>query len=393
MYRYCNRHGLTVITATAIVVGCHQWSKNCYHKHRDIVDTQCPSELSALDEQQHGQTVGYQLMKMAYMTNRKYNIDFIYNWMDTKFVRVRSPSSYKKIVLGSIGTGIIVNFHNTPLIVTNEHVTDGHHIVYVKCNHELVNETRVGLVVYRNPELDLALIYVSSLRIGPMVGGCTMESVTELEFGDEVISLGFGQNDPNVINMGYGHVVCTDSLTPPPDPDPVDVNRNSRYVKHTAGQYPGFSGGPTVNLSGKLVAVNSVGNLTNDFKYSIHASNLIENFVGNGPEFHTQQIARREREHSLRLGLTLQWCPYYGLNGVMVYEKFCLTQGNQNLNRLDIIVEINGQQIRSLDHFMYEISRFPDNNNIPVLIHNDRHYSGIHYPDIIRAQQLNLKWI
>ncbi|XP_054157174.1 uncharacterized protein LOC128955526 [Oppia nitens] len=388
MYRYCNKHGLTVITA-AVIVGCHQLWQNSCHKHRDIVGTQYPNELSALDDQQqqqYGQTVGYQLMKMAHMTNEKYSIDVINNWMDTKFVRVRSPN-YRHVMFGDIGTGIIIDFYNIPLIVTNEHVTRGHQFVHIKCNHESENEWPIGLVVYKNPELDLALIYAPSLQIGPMVSGCTIESDSGLEFGDELITLGFPQYEP-IVNIGYGYVVCTDSLVPLSDP--VAMVPDCKYVKHTAAKYAGFSGGPTVNLSGKLVAVNCLGSMTNLYKHSILAINLIENFVVNGNEFFRQQIARREREHSLRLGLTLQWSPNYG---VMVYEMFCLTQGNQNLNRLDVILEINEQNIISLDHFMYEISRFPDNNNIPVLIHNYRQFSGRYYQQFISAQQLDLKWV
>ncbi|XP_054157175.1 uncharacterized protein LOC128955527 [Oppia nitens] len=394
MYRYCNRHGLTVITAAAIV-GCHHqwwWWQNSCHKHRDIVDTLCPNELSTVDDQQqqqqqqYGQTVDYRLMKMVHMTNEKYSIDVINKWMETKFLRVRSPN-YQKIVSGSMGTGIIVNFRNKPLIITNEHVTRGHQFVDLKCNHE--TEKRIGLVVYKNPELDLALIYVSTLEFGRMLGCCTIDTVnTEHEFGDEVISLGFSQKK-RVINMGYGHVVCTDTFAPKISHDIFNVIPDCRYVVHTAGQYPGFSGGPTVNLSGKLIAVNSIGSLSNECNYSIHF-NQIENFVDTGTEFYYQQIARRDRNHSVRLGLSLQWSTYYGLNGLMVNEKFCQTLGNQNLNRFDIIAEINGQQIRSLDQFMYELSRFPDNNNIPVLIRN---FSGGLNPQTIRVQQLYIKWV
>ncbi|XP_054157129.1 uncharacterized protein LOC128955479 [Oppia nitens] len=326
-------------------------------------------------------TVGYSLlMKTAFMTNGNYSVEYIYNLMATKFVKIYSPN-YLIGLPEDCGTGTIVNHHYQPFIVTNEHVTTGHTVVYIQFNHE--TDVRAGQVVYRNHNLDLALIWVPDLQFDMMVSACSPVT-TEPEFGDEVISVGFSQKGP-IINMGYGHTVCTDSLGPLAN-DITLITPDCKYLMHTAGQYPGFSGGPTMNLYRQLVAINCIANQFNEHNYSILATNLFKNFVDIGAIFRTQHIARRQWEHSLRLGLTIKWSPFSG-GGALVYEKFCNTLGNQNLDKLDIIEEINGQKVRSLDDFMSELSRMADDTDIPVLIRDDKR------THIIRAEQFGLVWV
>ncbi|XP_054157172.1 probable periplasmic serine endoprotease DegP-like [Oppia nitens] len=376
MYRYCNRHGLTVITAAAIVVDCHQWSKNIGYKHRDIVCTLDEQQ----QQQQYGQTVGYQLMKTVHMTNQKYNIDYIFNLTASKFVKVYQPN-YQLGLSEGIGTGTVIKYSRQPLIVTNEHVTSGRSIMYIQCNHE--SNARPGQVVYENHALDLALIWVPSLQFDFMLSDCQPVVDSELEFGDEVISVGFTPFGPTIY-MGCGHAVCTDSFGPPADP--IVFIPTISYVKHTAGQCPGFSGGPTMNLSGKLVAINCIGREYNQYNYSILAIDLFKNFVEIGGIFMIQQMDKREFQHSLRLGLTLQWTSLsLASGGCLIRDKFCKTLENQDLDTDDIIVGINGQIVRSLDHFMNEITA--QTADITVLIKGDK------APHTIQTQLLDIMWI
>ena len=142
----------------------------------------------------------------------------------------------------SLGTGFVIDASG--LILTNNHVVadaDEIKITFTESKDEKPTDAEV---VGRDPELDVALIKVTSKReMAPVALGDS----DALEVGEYVMAVGnpFGQGH----SVTHGIISAKGRIAPD---FPL-----ANYLQTDAPINPGNSGGPLVNLKGEVVAINN----------------------------------------------------------------------------------------------------------------------------------------
>lgn len=148
---------------------------------------------------------------------------------------------YKNAVIqisspNSIGTGFYLSAPN--LIVTNNHVVEGHKKVTVE---GIGLKRQVCEVIYTDTTYDLAFI-----RLGEGTEALPHLSleVRPMQEQEEVLAVG------HPFDLRY---TFTDGRVS----NPRHMQHNIEYIQHTAALNPGNSGGPLINAQGAVVGVNT----------------------------------------------------------------------------------------------------------------------------------------
>lgn len=157
------------------------------------------------------------------------------------------PFSIPKQQQNTIGTGFVVS--DKGIIVTNRHVVSdlgGKYSVVTKDGKKL-DITRI----YRDPNLDLALVKVSNSDLKQLELGDS----SKLKVGQTVIAIGnaLGRFDNTVttgVVSGLGRAVTAG------DPFSGETERLDNLVQTDAAINPGNSGGPLLNSAGQVIGVN-----------------------------------------------------------------------------------------------------------------------------------------
>ena len=176
-------------------------------------------------------------------------------------VRIRVVSPYyrdgreQKSV--SFGSGAIISPDG--YVITNHHVAgDAVQLVCTLATREEVPAVLVGT----DPATDIAVIRLepNSPRTFPHA---EFGDSDLLEVGDPVLALGSPQAISQSATLGI--VSNTEMITPPSfrnmrlELDGEDVGELVRWIGHDAAIFRGNSGGPLVNMEGRIVGVNEIG--------------------------------------------------------------------------------------------------------------------------------------
>jgi len=165
------------------------------------------------------------------------------------------PSVVKVVTNKGHGTGIIISNKGNGLIITNYHVVEGHKTVgIIFGNDDPKKETHLATVLKFNAISDLALLSLNSKKnsLVPIEN-----SLDEISIGEDVHAVGHPLGQDWTYTRGY-----------------VSQKRKNYTWKTGKGKHhkadviqtqtpinPGNSGGPLVNDEGKLVGINSFGNM------------------------------------------------------------------------------------------------------------------------------------
>jgi tetratricopeptide (TPR) repeat protein/S1-C subfamily serine protease len=150
------------------------------------------------------------------------------------------PSVVRIQASDGIGTGFIISSYGA--IVTNAHVVGDDLDVDVTLSDGTV---RNGLVLDRNQTADIALLVIDGYQL-PTV---ELNSSERPEVGDEVLAMGYAFDLPGPASLTKGM---------------VSAFRSNMFGSLTALQTdtalnPGNSGGPLVDLTGRVVGINTAG--------------------------------------------------------------------------------------------------------------------------------------
>lgn len=138
-----------------------------------------------------------------------------------------------------VGTGYVVDERG--VIATNRHVTDGGSEIYVS----LADGTRLRAeLIYRSPDIDLALLRVKPSRRLPVVAFGDSDLMRQ---GDQVIAIG----NP----LGLSGTVTTGIISAR-DRDIHETELDS-FMQIDASINPGNSGGPLFNAKGEVIGMNT----------------------------------------------------------------------------------------------------------------------------------------
>lgn len=142
----------------------------------------------------------------------------------------------------ALGTGFIID--DSGLVLTNNHVVQGADVIKIRFTEEDGEKPTDGVVVGRDPDLDLALIRVKTKRkLQPM----TLGDSDALQVGEFVMAIGnpFGQGH----SVTHGIISAKDRKSP-------DFQL-ANYIQTDTPINPGNSGGPLVNLKGEVIGINN----------------------------------------------------------------------------------------------------------------------------------------
>jgi S1-C subfamily serine protease len=137
------------------------------------------------------------------------------------------------------GSGFLIT--NSGVVVTNAHVVGSNSEVIAK---NLKQQQFTGKVVYRDPQLDLALVKLD-VEGTPSLSLSTLSSI---KVGQSVIAIGNpGLGLQNTVTRGIVSAVGPDPLLGP-----------GIWIQTDAAINPGNSGGPLLNSRGEVIGMNTV---------------------------------------------------------------------------------------------------------------------------------------
>lgn len=157
------------------------------------------------------------------------------------------PFSVPRTRQSTIGTGFIVS--DKGMIVTNRHV-----VADLNTNYSVVSKDGKKFEVtkiYRDPNLDLALVQISGSDLKPLELGDS----SKVKVGQIAIAIGnaLGRFDNTVttgVISGLGRAVVAG------DPFSGETERLDNLIQTDAAINPGNSGGPLLNSAGQVIGVN-----------------------------------------------------------------------------------------------------------------------------------------
>ena len=244
----------------------------------------------------------------------------------------------------SAGTGVI--FHTDGLIVTNDHVIAN----AVSITVNLVDErTFMAEVVGRDPLSDLAVVRIP----GGGYPAAEFAAPDELREGDWVIAIG------NALALVGGPTVTLGIVGALDRSITTDAGRLYDVIQTDAGVNPGNSGGPLVDLNGRVVGINSaraqggegIGFAVSAFTVVPVVESIVEHgrvvfgWIGVGARDVTPVIAAQE-------GLPVS-------RGAMVSS---LRRGGPaaraGMRNGDIIVAVDGAEVDSVKQLQREMRRY-----------------------------------
>ena len=140
----------------------------------------------------------------------------------------------------SLGSGVIVDPRG--LVVTNHHVIEGMTEVKIALSDKREYEAEI---VLRDPRTDLAVLKIKSDERFPVL---ELGDSDKIEVGDFVIAIG----NP----FGVGQTV-TQGIVSALARTQIGINDYGFFIQTDAAINPGNSGGALVDLSGRLIGINS----------------------------------------------------------------------------------------------------------------------------------------
>lgn len=266
----------------------------------------------------------------------------------------------------SSGSGVIVGTNETELlIVTNNHVIAGANSLTVTFADDQIAS---AVVKGTDANMDLAVIAVNLSDISKdtmdAIAIATMGDSTALSVGEPAIAIGNA--------LGYGQSVTSGIISALDREVTVDNVTNS-LIQTDAAINPGNSGGALLNIKGELIGINSV-------KYS---STEVEGMgyaipISSAMPIIEKLMTRETKEKVAESG-------YLGIHGVDVDSNVSKVYNfpvgvyvsevvdncgakAAGIKQGDIICEVEGTSITSMDDLSEELSYYKPGETVKVVI-------------------------
>ncbi len=277
------------------------------------------------------------------------------------------PDDHPSVPQGGSGAGVAYKAAegNATYVITNNHVVEGaERLIARTASGESFSASLVG----RDPESDIAVVKVNA-KIAPIELGDS----TKLSVGEGVMAIGSPFGLSSSVSSGIVSALGR-SL-----PDFTDSSGDSYplidVIQTDAAINPGNSGGALVDRLGKLIGINSaiysesgasdgvgfavpVETATRIADLLIEGESVEHPFIGVIGQTVTPELAAAE-------GLTVE-------EGAYVAE---LSPGSGALDagiRVDdIIIEVEGEPVRSMDDLILEVRRAQIGDVIDVVVNRD----------------------
>ena len=231
-----------------------------------------------------------------------------------------------------IGTGFVIE---GGFVVTNKHV-----VTDTTANYEVIdnndNEYQVTKI-YRDPEIDLAILQVENLDLEPMPLGDS----DLLRVGEPVVAIGTALGEFRhtvtlgvISGLGRG-ISATDGLT--------GFSQLDGVIQTDAAINPGNSGGPLINSAGTVIGVNVATANAENISFAIPINlikNSLENFNQTG-QFERPVFGVKYRFIDQQIAVANE----VSVGALLVEVSQQGVAGKAGLKTGDIIFEFNGEEI------------------------------------------------
>lgn len=243
----------------------------------------------------------------------------------TTEVATQNPFSWMGTGLSSSeGSGVVIDTQG--IVLTNAHVVDGAIRIEATFSDD---STYTAKVVGIAPELDLAVLRLDKDSTATAVDIGSSES---LLLGESVIALG----NP----FGLGHTVTTGVISAIKRPVQTERRIYQDFIQTDASINPGNSGGPLVNIYGELIGINTA--IRSDaegigFAIPVDRAMKVANDLLNFGVVQRPWLGVDIQDAAVQVNGRRQVAPEVS----WIYEE------GANLQKGDIIVELNGKKVQS----------------------------------------------
>ena len=259
-----------------------------------------------------------------------------------------------------LGSGFIIS--QDGYIVTNEHVIDGAQQITVTMKGS--NEPYKATVVGADFDLDLAVIKINSSKPFPVL---PMGDSEQIKVGNWVIAIG----NP----YGLDHTVTIGVISAKGRPVNIEQRQYKNLLQTDASINPGNSGGPLLNLAGEVVGINTAINAeAQGIGFAIPTStvkSVLDELIHKGKVVHPWmgvQLQPITEEIASHLGLK-------NTEGALVAGVVQDSPAQQaGLLPGDIILEIDGQKIKTVDDLIDIVKKAQVGQKLKLLIHREKDF-------------------
>ncbi|MGQ9679124.1 MAG: Do family serine endopeptidase [bacterium] len=249
----------------------------------------------------------------------------------------------------SLGSGVIVRPDG--YIVTNNHVIAGYKNVVVTLADGTVFKGNDVTVVGRDPQTDLAVLKINNRS--PLTA-IKYADPASIKVGDWAIAVGNPFGLQGSVTVGVISAVGRSGIPLAEGPTRQD------FIQTDAAINPGNSGGALINICGELIGINTalsspIGvNVGVGFAVPVsYVKSVVEQLLAHGRVIRGYLGIRPQAiTESMRRALKL-----IDTTGVLISEVVSNTPAEKvGLRPGDVIVEVNGEQIRGVENFRRQIA-------------------------------------
>ena len=268
-------------------------------------------------------------------------------------------------VVQAAGSGFIIS--KDGLILTNNHVVEGATRVVVSLYGEDSDQEYVAKIVGRDQLTDSALIELAE-KPDHTLPVAKFGDSAQIAPGDFVIAIG------NPFNLA--HTVSVGVVSAVKRPFPVATGRSQDMIQTDAAINPGNSGGPLLNIRGEVVGMNTAiyanmqsGNIGIGFAVPINAVTKLL------PQLRTGKVTRG------MIGVEVAPVPREALDAFGLKERRGAVvaavsaggpAGTAGMEPGDVIVEVNGVEVRDRDHLVSEVVALKPGTTVPIKVLRDQ---------------------
>ncbi|KAB1066119.1 Do family serine endopeptidase [Salibacter halophilus] len=263
------------------------------------------------------------------------------------------------------GSGVLIS--DDGYIVTNNHVVEDADKIEVITND---NKSLKAKLIGRDPSTDLAVLKVESQNLSPLQYG----NSDDLKLGEWVLAVGNPFNLNSTVTAGIVSAKGRNINILPPD-ERNKVAPIESFIQTDAAVNPGNSGGALVNANGQLVGINTAiksptGSYTG-YSFAVPV-NIVKKVVDDIVKYGAVQrgfigvsIRNIDGELADKVELTTTEGAY--VSALMedgAAEDAGIEEG-------DVIVEVNGQKVKSVAELQEKIGRYRPGDKVNVKLIRD----------------------
>ncbi len=255
------------------------------------------------------------------------------------------------------GSGFLVDKNG--YIITNHHVVERADEIKVRLPHERTEYT--AKVIGMDPETDLAVIKIDA---GRGLQAARIGNSDAVQVGDWAVAIGSPFGLETSVTAGIVSATGRD----------VGPGQFQRFIQTDAAINPGNSGGPLININGEVIGVNTMiatqsgGYQGIGFALPVNMAVKVYNQI-----IQHGRVTRGSIGISFNNNVRPETFKALGLKGGVIVDE--VTQGGPaeqaGLKRDDVVIAINGAEVKDGDDLVNKISDLPVGTEANVTLERD----------------------